>query len=99
MLELIRKGEVEVNDFLQQAGIATGVAGLLGAVMVGFGWVPSSSQMLEVKASAKENYEFVNQIRTEQAVMKNDIKYIKESVTVQADTLKESLAETKKRRR
>tara|TARA_R100000008_G_C3581911_1_gene169136 strand:+ start:1147 stop:1443 length:297 start_codon:yes stop_codon:yes gene_type:complete len=98
MLELIRKGEVKVNEFLQQAGIATGVAGLLGAVMVGFGWVPSSTQMLEVKTSSKQNYEFVNQIRTEQAVMKNDIKYIKESVTVQADTLKEILAETKKRR-
>ena len=88
-----------MNDLAQQFGIAGAAAGVLGALMVGLGVVPSSSQMADVKATAKQNQTFVNEIKTDQAVMKTDIKYIKESVTLQAETLKELLAETKKRRR
>ena len=88
-----------MSENLQQFGIAGAAASVLGALMIGLGFVPSSSQMADVKATAKQNSVLVSEIKTDQAVMKNDLKYIKESVTVQAETLKLLLAETKKRRR
>ena len=88
-----------MNDLAQQFGIAGVAAGVLGAIMIGIGAVPSSLRFADVKATAKQNQDVINEIKTDQAVMKTDIKYIKESVTLQAETLKELLAETKKRRR
>ena len=61
---------------------AAGVA-LVGSVLVGTGQVASNSELKSVEAMALDTSNDVHGLKTEQAVMRLDIEYIKKSADIQ----------------
>mgnify|MGYP003113813384 CR=1 FL=1 len=81
-VSLVPQQRIEKLGNMNPSHIITAVLGtsaVLGSLLIGSGKVASQSDLKEVEAMATNTRSEVHTLKTEQAVMSNDIEYIKKA--------------------